>query len=164
MTPQAKNARTAPERLEAVRQFVAGLPSSAGTDRRPGIPPWTILEEAKKGGRIDTLDMGVVWANDADCRTMGCLIGIATMLFPEEVENALDPDKDVASAVARTLGLDQEQAATLFYGREAVLAWSHLAELTAADVCRAIDRVREGARGAAIWQDLETRDGAEATA
>ena len=156
------------ERLIRVRDCIRSLPDQAKYRDPSVLDQVTLLGRAAltaiaNGQNITRLHMGVICSrteND-DGGRCGCVIGVSTMLFPEEMKRAYAvleigyPNAPIGSAAAEILGLNGDQACALFYGTERQTEEESLQNLSATEVVRAIDAILSGKEGDEIWDEAE---------
>ena len=154
------------ERLIRVRDCIRSLP-----DQAKYRDPWVLdqvslrgraaLTVISEGQRITRLHMGVICANteNEDGGRCGCVIGVTTMLFPEEMKSAYavlemnHRSPPIGSAAAEILGLNGDQACALFYGTEGPTKEENLQNLSTTEVVHAIDAILSGKEGDEIWDE-----------
>ena len=156
------------ERLIRVRDCIRSLP-----DQAKYRDPWVLdqvslsgraaLTAISKGQGITRLHMGLICGktDNDDGGRCGCVIGVTTMLFPEEMKRAYAvleisyPNPPIGSAAAEILGLNGDQACALFYGTELPTEEESLQNLSATEVVHAIDAILSGKEGEEIWHEAE---------
>ena len=171
------------ERLIRVRDCIRSLPDLARYR-----DPWVLdqltltgraaLTAISKGQGITRLHMGLIcgMTENEDGGRCGCVIGVTTMLFPEEMKRAYAVleigfgygSPPIGSAAAEILGLNGDQACALFYGTErsteeeslqnlsaTETEEESLQNLSATEVVRAIDAILSGKEGNEIWDEAE---------
>ena len=109
--------------------------------------------------------LAIVGEKNGECRTVGCIAGMAMALYPEEVRQAISEQLKIGNdyrstggyaAIATVLGLDEHTGQCLFFGLGSN-SRRKLSELTPQEVTAAIARAEQGVTGRDIWAANETR-------